>query len=133
MSTRKISAVALTLIVAAVATCANAAESGKAILADGATTATETGHIKGNESADYTFQGHKGQTLHAKLGGAGENDYFDVLPPGEGEPLFIGARVGNEFTGALPADGQYTLRVHLSGQAAYKNQEADYSLAVDLK
>src|SRR6185436_14024780 len=108
------------------------AESAKALqFAAGA--ATETGHIKGKEVADYTFQGQKGQTLHAKLAGAGENDYFDVLPPGEGEPLFIGARVGDEFTGALPADGQYTLRVHLSGRAAYNNEEADYSLAVDVK
>lgn len=132
MSTRTLRGVALALVVAASVSFVGIAEAGTAIdLATGATTVK--GHVKGKDFVEYTLQAKQGQTLHAKLTSSGENEYFDVTPPGGGERLFIGTRVGDEFTGALPADGEYTIKVYIAGYYAAQGEEADYSLAVDLK
>lgn len=133
MSTRKICTVALTLFFAATTTFVSASEAGHALeFAKGSTTATESGKFKGEETVDYTLQGHKGQTLHAVMTHAETAVYFDVVPPGGGEPLFYGARVGSEFTGTLPADGEYTIHVHLAGRDAMNGENGEYSLKVDL-
>ena len=132
MNTRKITFVALACLAAAT-TFAHADDAGQPIrFADDAASATVTGHIAGKEVDAYTLQAKKGQKLHTKLTSESTWVYFDVLPPAGGEPLFIGARIGDEFTGELPADGEYTLNVHLSGYGAHKGEKADYSLAASL-
>jgi hypothetical protein len=132
MSTRKTTVVAWACLVAAT-TFAHADDASQPIrFADDAATMTVTGHIAGKEVDAYTLQAKKGQKLHAKLTSESTWVYFDVLPPGGREPLFIGARIGDEFTSALPADGEYTLNVHLSGYGAMKGEQADYSVAVSL-
>lgn len=132
MGTRKLPGVALALALSASVAFVGVAEAGSALeLASGATTVK--GHIKGSESADYTLRAKKGQSLHGKITHGETAVYFDVVPPGGGEAIFFGARVGDEFTGALPADGEYTLHVHLAGRDAYNKAESDYSLAVELK
>ncbi len=133
MGTFKIAAVTLSLILAASTSFVIAAEASHALeFAKGSTTAKESGKFKGRESMDYTLQGHKGQTLHAVMTHAETAVYFDVLPPGGGEPLFYGARVGSEFTGTLPADGEYTIHVHLAGRDAFNGENGEYTLMVDL-
>ena len=122
---------ALTLMLIGFAAATNAADAAKALpLGKGAV--TEKGHIKGKEVVDYTLQAHTGQTLKATIETGDTAAYFDLLPPGGGEALFMGARVGQEFSGALPADGVYTLHLHLAGRDAYLGNETDYSLAVSL-
>jgi hypothetical protein len=60
-------------------------------------------------------------------------NYFNVLPPGStGEAIFIGSTSGNDWTGPLPADGEYTVRVYLMRSAARRNETADYTLTVGI-
>ena len=56
--------------------------------------------------------------------------YFNVLPPGSDEAMFIGSTSGNRFEAALPADGIYTIRVYLMRNAARRNETAQYTLQV---
>ena len=54
-----------------------------------------------------------------------------MLPPGsEDEAIFVGSSGGNEWTGTLPADGEYKLRVYLMRSAARRNETASYTLTV---
>jgi hypothetical protein len=59
-------------------------------------------------------------------------NYFNVLPPGSQAAIAIGSTVGHEWTGTLPADGDYTIRVYLMRSAARRNETARYSLSVGI-
>jgi hypothetical protein len=58
--------------------------------------------------------------------------YFNVLPPGSGDALFVGSSAGDRFDGALPSTGAYTIRVYLMRNAARRNEKADYTLSVKI-
>jgi hypothetical protein len=57
---------------------------------------------------------------------------FHVLPPGSESAAFIGSISGNEWTGVLEADGEYTVRVHLMRKAARRNAKAIHALTVGI-
>ena len=46
--------------------------------------------------------------------------------------IFVGSTGGNEWTGPLPADGEYTIRVYLMRSAARRNESASYTLTVGI-
>ena len=56
-----------------------------------------------------------------------------MLPPGSEVALFVGSTSGNEWFGALPADGGYRVRVYLARSAARRNETARYALTVGIK
>ena len=59
--------------------------------------------------------------------------YFNVLPPGSNHAaIFVGSTSGNQFTGTLPADGEYKLRVYLMRSAARRNEHANYTYTVGI-
>jgi hypothetical protein len=61
------------------------------------------------------------------------SNYFNVLPPGSNDvAIFIGSTSGNEYVGALPSDGEYTIRVYLMRNAARRNESANYTLSVGI-
>lgn len=96
----------------------------------GASSATLTGAIKGYESVDYTLRAKGGQSMVAELKPNNASTYFNVLPPGSEEALFVGSVAGNRFEGALPADGVYTLRVYLMRNAARRNESSTFEFKV---
>jgi hypothetical protein len=99
----------------------------------GASSATIKGTIKGDQTIDYTLRAKAGQTMSVKLATSKGANYFNVLPPGSNdEALFVGSSGGNEWTGALPADGEYKLRVYLMRSAARRNEAANYTLTVGI-
>lgn len=101
--------------------------------AKGSSSATIKGSIKGNQTIDYTLRARAGQTMSVKLGTQHASSYFNVLPPGSsGEALFVGSSSGNEWTGALPADGEYKIRVYMMRNAARRNETANYTLTVGI-
>ena len=101
--------------------------------AKGASSATVTGTIKGDQTIDYTVRARAGQTMSVKLDTRHGANYFNVLPPGStGEAIFVGSSGGSEWTGALPADGEYTVRVYLMRSAARRNETANYTLTVGI-
>jgi hypothetical protein len=101
--------------------------------AKGHSSATLKGAIKGNQTIDYTLRAKAGQTMSVSLKTRNGANYFNVLPPGSNdEAIFIGSSDGNEWTGTLPADGEYKLRVYLMRSAARRNETANYTLTVGI-
>ncbi len=98
----------------------------------GASSATVKGSISGDKMIDYKLNAKAGQTMSVKLRTSNLSNYFNVLPPGSETALFIGSTSGNEWTGTLTADGDYTVRVYLMRSAARRNEGAKYTLTVGI-
>ena len=86
------------------------------------------GTIKGDEIVDYRLRATAGQILDVNLQANNRSAYFNVLPPGDETALFVGSVSGNSFVGALPRDGEYTVRVYLMRNAARRNESANYTV-----
>jgi hypothetical protein len=100
--------------------------------ASGASSATITGSIKGDEIIDYKLRAKAGQTMSVDLKTSNGANYFNVLPPGSETAIVVGSTSGSEWTGTLPADGDYTVRVYLMRSAARRNETANYTLTVGI-
>lgn len=87
----------------------------------------------GDETLDVTVNAKSGNSLNVTLTSKHPQAYFNVLPPGSQEAIFVGSVSGGNFSGTLPADGTYTLRVYLMRAAARRSETADVKLAVDLR
>jgi hypothetical protein len=98
----------------------------------GTASATITGSVKGDETVDYILRARAGQTMRVGLKTSNGANYFNVLPPGSEAAIAIGANVGNQWSGALPADGEYRIRVFLMRSAARRNETAKYTLSVGI-
>ncbi len=98
----------------------------------GTATAVIKGRIKGYESVDYMLRAKAGQTMQVALQTSNGANYFNVLPPGSDAALAIGSNTGNQWTGTLPVDGDYTVRVYLMSSAARRNETANYTLSVGI-
>jgi hypothetical protein len=96
----------------------------------GASQAAIQGRIKGRETVDYVLNARAGQTMTVNLKTSNPMAYFNVLPPGSDEALFIGQVGGASFEGKLPKDGDYRIRVYLVRAAARRNESAKYTLTV---
>ncbi|MCU0920137.1 MAG: hypothetical protein MUF16_07345 [Burkholderiaceae bacterium] len=130
--------------VALVATCATLPLSGaqatgglrkEEVRFDAGTSATSiTGQIRGDEGVDYLVRARAGQTLTVSFKPSNPMAYFNVLPPGSDEALFVGSSAadGSLFMTQLPRDGVYTLRVYLMRAAARRNETARYTLGVSV-
>lgn len=90
--------------------------------------ATLKGTIKGDEIVDYRLRATAGQILDVNLQANNRAAYFNVLPPDDETALFVGSVSGNSFIGALPKDGEYTVRVYLMRNAARRNESAHYTV-----
>lgn len=91
------------------------------------------GSIKGNEVIDYTLIAAQGQQMDVTLKG-GNATYFNLLAPGShAEALFNGAIAGDRFQGALPAKGQYTVRLYQMGAAKDTTTAHPFTLVISIK
>lgn len=90
--------------------------------------ATLKGTIRGDETVDYRLRATAGQILDVNLQANNRSAYFNVLPPNDDTALFVGSLSGNSFNGALPRDGEYTVRVYLMRNAARRNESARYTV-----
>ncbi len=101
--------------------------------AKGASSATVKGTLKGDRTIDYKLRAKAGQTMTVKLATSNAADYFNVLPPGSSdEAIFVGSIGGNAWAGALPADGEYRIRMYLMRSAARRHETANYTLAIGI-
>lgn len=98
----------------------------------GTSSATLKGRIKGYETVDYVLGARAGQTMKVSLKTGNGANYFIVLPPGSDAAIASGEILGNKWTGALPADGEYKIRVYLMRSAARRNETANYTLSVGI-
>lgn len=101
--------------------------------AKGHSSTTIQGTIKGDQTIDYTLRAKAGQTMSVMLKTGNDANYFNVLPPGSNDvAIFVGSINGNQWSGTLPADGEYKLRVYLMRSAARRNETANYTLTVGI-
>lgn len=126
--------IALALVGGGVSTSvADAIESRPLEFAKGTSSATVKSSIQGDETIDYKLRARAGQTMTVTLKTSNGANYFNVLPPGSDDvAIFVGSTSGNEFTGTLPEDGEYKVRVYLMRSAARRNETANYTLAVGI-
>lgn len=100
--------------------------------ASGASSATLQGSIKGYETVDYLIGAKGGQTMDVSMHTDNAANYFNVMPPKSEAAIAIGSISGNDWTGTLPVDGEYTLRVYLMRSAARRKEQANYTLSVGI-
>jgi hypothetical protein len=101
-------------------------------LAPDAKPVTLTDILFGEETIDVTLPAKSGNTLNVTLTSKQPQAYFNVLPPGSDEAIFIGSVSGSTFTGPLPKDGTYIVRVYQMRAAARRNETADVKLSLNL-
>lgn len=119
------------MLVASSALAASPIETRTVHFAKGASSATFKGTLKGERTVDYTLRARAGQTMSVTLKTSSNANYFNVLPPGSKDvAIFVGSTGGNEWSGALPSDGEYTIRIYLMRSAARRNEVASYTLTV---
>lgn len=98
--------------------------------AAGKSSAQIKAQIRGDQTVDYQLDAKAGQAMTVDFKPTNASAYYNVLPPGSEEAIFIGSTLGNHFEGTLPADGTYTIRVYLMRNAARRNETAKYDLKV---
>ena len=125
-------AIVSALIMAAGAAFAQGIRQEKVSFKAGTSSATIKGSLKGDETVDYLLNARAGQTMRVSLKGSNAANYFNVLPPGSEAAIAIGEALGNEWTGTLPADGDYRIRVFLMRSAARRNEVSEYTLSVGI-
>lgn len=95
-----------------------------------ATETTVKGRLQGDRTVDYRVRAGAGQRLTVRMKQTHPQNHFNVLPPGStGEAMFVG-QDGGDYSGILPADGAYTVRVYLMRPAARRNEASDYALTI---
>ena len=68
----------------------------------GAEGAAVKGTPGGREDVDYLLGAKAGQRMSVTLHTDNPQAYFNILPPGSEEALFVGSSSGNRFDGTLP-------------------------------
>ena len=97
----------------------------------GASSTVSKGQIKGDHYVDYQVRAGAGQTLSVEMKSSNASGYFNILAPGSGDvAMFVGSTSGNRFSGVLPVDGDYAIRIYLMRNAARRNESASYILNV---
>jgi len=125
-------ALALSLVLLApLPALAQASKSQRVQFKPGATSATISGTIKGDQDIDYVVGAKQGQSMNVSMATKHGSTYFNILAPGEtNEAFFIGSTSGNQYEGTLPASGDYRIRVYMMRSAARRNEVANYRLEI---
>jgi hypothetical protein len=88
--------------------------------------------ITGREIVDYRVSGKRSQILSVDLMTSNSASYFNILPSGSNEAIFIGSTRGLVADISLPEGGTYVIRVYLMRSAARRGETASYSLGISL-
>jgi len=89
--------------------------------------------VTGYDAVDYLLGAGEGQVMTVEMASDNLANYFNLIAPGETDvAFFIGSTQGNTFTGALPAKGDYRIRVYLMRSAARRGETANFTLDVSI-
>ncbi len=121
---------ALALLLGGAAHAADGIESRPLQFAKGASSATVKGSIAGRQTIDYKLRARAGQTMSVTLKSGNPGLAFNVLPPGSQDVAIEGAIAQQNWSGTLPADGEYTVRTYLDRAGARRGEKASYTLTV---
>lgn len=100
--------------------------------APGTSGATVSGRIAGDEIVDYLLGASAGQQMTVDLTTDNLAAYFNLLQGSDPTALHVGSVNGNHYDGALPAAGDYRIRVYLMRSAARRGEAAEYTLSVSI-
>ncbi len=123
-------ALSLALSIGSTSLAADGIESRPLQFAKGASSTTVKGSIAGRQTIDYKLRARAGQTMQVNLKSGNPGLAFNVLPPGSKDVAIEGAIGLQEWSGALPADGEYTVRTYLDRAGARRGEKAGYTLTV---
>ena len=99
----------------------------------GASSALVKGALQGPDAdaRDYIVRAGAGQKMTVEMQTTSTSAYFNVLSPGSEEALYRGEVAGEpRWSGALPASGDYRVRVFLNRAAARQGKSAAYTLRI---
>ena len=100
--------------------------------ARGASAATVGGTVRGYAFRDHIVGARSGQTISVKLNSRNIFAVLTIFTP-DGDNL-EGATETDEFSGELPASGDYVIRVGMMrAEARRKNSIANYSLRISVR
>ncbi len=100
--------------------------------ASGTSGTTIQSRIEGSQIVDYILGARAGQVMTVDFAPTNPSAYFNVMRGTDPAAIFIGSTSGNSFSGALPADGDYRIRVYLMRSAARRNETADFTLNIGI-
>jgi hypothetical protein len=69
--------------------------------------------IKGDNSLIYQFAGKKGQSLNLNFVPTEGTCGYDLYSPGMAVPMFLGGSGVGAFSGKLPANGDYRVKIRI--------------------
>ena len=98
----------------------------------GSSGTTIEGRIQGYSSVDYLLGASEGQRMTVDFTTDNPSAYFNLMRGNDPAALHVGSIAGNRFDGALPASGDYRVRVYLMRNAARRNEVAYYTLRVSI-
>jgi hypothetical protein len=98
--------------------------------ARGANSTKLSGSVSGYKYIDYVVGARGGQTMSVKLESASSYASFVVFDPAMDN--VEGATEQIDWTGDLPSNGKYTIRVLLPRSAARRGVSARYSLKISI-
>jgi len=96
--------------------------------AAGASSATITGTIKGDDSVAYMLGARAGQQMSAELTARNPSCYMNITAPGANEAVHIGSSAGNTFSGPVTVAGDQKIQVYLMRNAARRNETCAYTI-----
>ncbi len=103
----------------------------------GASGTTINDSLSGRDAVLYKLGASAGQEMHVSLSSDNLATYFNVYAPGKGlgdEALAVGEMSDpiNDWRGALPASGEYTVAVFLLRSAARRGERTNFTLTVTI-
>ncbi|MDI7863445.1 hypothetical protein MRS76_15925 [Rhizobiaceae bacterium n13] len=98
----------------------------------GQSSTTLKGSVKGYDSSNFIVGANRGQTLSVLFSPSNSSCYFNLTAPDAQEAMHIGSIVGNEFAGALPTAGDYTIQTYLMRNAARRNETCTFSMTIEI-
>lgn len=90
--------------------------------------ATLAGQLRGYEQHDYRLPLRQGQLLRLSLGSNKPSTRFSLLPPGGGTALLQGAGDSRRYSVRVLQDGDFTLRIYQTVDAARLGESSRFSL-----
>lgn len=131
----------LTAVLVAFSASASAAEETRTVevrFAAGTSQAVLSDAIAGYDAVVYRVGAEAGQTMRVALSPSNLATYFNVYAPGRGpgeEALGNGqfTQPLNDWTGILPASGEYTVSVYMMRSAARRNERSDFTIDISIE
>jgi hypothetical protein len=93
--------------------------------------ASVSGSVKGYKYIDYVIGARKGQTLSVNLTGSSSAEFAIMMP--DGGNLGMDATQVREWTGELPASGDYAIRVLMPRAQARRGETIKFKLSISIK